>query len=281
MKQYKADLHTHTIASDGALTAEQLVSKAADAGVDIISITDHDSIESLEPARLKGEQVGVEVIPGVELSLNIEERDVHLLAYFFDPANSDFRNYLLSVREARFRRAERIVSALHKLNVNLPFEAVLSKAGSGTIGRFHIALALLELGYVSTYQNAFTKYLGFRAPAYEKNISLPPEELFSLVTGAGGLTFIAHPGKSFSDSVLQTLIKLGVDGIEVIHPSHSPALTNYYRSIASEYCLLESGGSDYHGGERQDDYAFGTVTIPITFVETMRHRLFQTTTILD
>jgi len=273
-EQSRADLHIHTIESDGALTPVELLLKAKEVGLTTISITDHDSVNAVEEAISFGSEIGIQVIPGVELSVTIENRDVHILAYFFDYKNKPLLEYLDYFRKERYKRAEKIVDRLHSLKIPVPFETVLKKANNGSVGRFHIALALLEHGHVKSYNDAFYKYIGDRGPAFEEKVSLRPEELFSLVNHAGGISFIAHPGKLVNEIVLDSLLKAGVDGIEIIHPSHSPELMNYYRSIASEYFLLESGGSDFHGGQRKDDYAFGTVTIPETMVNTMRNRLF-------
>jgi predicted metal-dependent phosphoesterase TrpH len=150
---------------------------------------------------------------------------------------------------------------------------VLEQAGSAAIGRPHIANALVELGLIESYQEAFLRFLGTGRPAYEKKYQISPREAFDLVAAAGGLTFVAHPGNSIDEKILLGLINEGVDGIEVIHPSHSPERVAHFNGIVGEYFLLASGGSDFHGGKRNDREAFGKFTIPEDQVEFMRRRL--------
>jgi len=270
-----ADLHLHTTYSDGTLSPLELLTKAKEVGLNTISITDHDTIGALDEAMEIGTALGIEVIPGVELSTTIDDREFHILGYFFDYHNAELLSYLDYFRSERLKRAEEIVDALNSLKIPLRFETVLKKVQGGSVGRSHIALAMFEGGFVRSYQDAFNKYLGVRCPAYVEKQCTPPEELFAMITRAGGLSFIAHPGKSLNDALLHTFIQSGIDGIEVIHPSHSPGIVQFYRSVINEFFLLESGGSDFHGGERKDDSALGKYTIPLSAVNTMRNRLFQ------
>ncbi|MBM4167202.1 MAG: PHP domain-containing protein [Ignavibacteria bacterium] len=270
-----ADLHLHTTYSDGTLSPFELLTKAKEIGLNTISITDHDTVGALDEAIAIGTAMGIEVISGVEFSSIVEDREFHILGYFFDYKNIELLSYLDYFRSERLKRAEKIVNILHSLKIPLDFDAVVNKVHGDSIGRPHIALALLEGGFVRSYQDAFNKYLGARCPAYIEKQSVPPQELFAMITRAGGLSFVAHPGKFLNDSLLQTLIQSGVDGIEVIHPSHSHGVIQFYRSVINEFFLLESGGSDFHGGERKDDAAFGKYTIPLAKVDTMRNRLFQ------
>ncbi|MBI4429583.1 MAG: PHP domain-containing protein [Ignavibacteriales bacterium] len=270
----RADLHLHTTFSDGALTPQELVKKAQAAGLKAIAITDHDHVGALEEAVDWGKTYGVEVISGLELSATFGEKDIHILAYFFDPTDKNLLEYLEVFRKERLRRAERIVEKLNKINIPITLDSVLKKAGEGSIGRPHIANALLDKGLTGTYHEAFTKYIGTNGPAYEKKFQLSPEEAMRLVTSSGGLSFLAHPGNYTTDAELLDLIRKGMDGIEVVHPSHSESRQEYYRGVVNQYFLLESGGSDYHGGKKNDDYAFGAFSVPLHVVETMRSRLF-------
>lgn len=269
----KADLHLHTTYSDGALTPHDLLNQAARAGLTIVSITDHDNTGALQEAVELGSALGIEVIAGVELSTTVDAQDIHLLAYFIDPANGTLQEHLALFREERLHRAERIVQKLHQLKLPLQFEAVLTRAGNASIGRPHIAAALVDEGLVDNYQAAFARYLGFGKPAYERKYQVPPREAIRMVADAGGLSFIAHPGSSIDERVLLALIKEGVDGIEVVHPSHSGEREGYYRGIAEEYFLLTSGGSDFHGGKRNDLDVLGRYSIPAEVVDVMRRRL--------
>ncbi|MFH0990305.1 MAG: PHP domain-containing protein [bacterium] len=270
----RADLHTHTVYSDGALSSQELVTKAHEAGFAVISITDHDNIGALDEAIGCGTQVGIEVIPGVELSVAFNDRDIHLLAYFIDFKNKDLLDYLTFFQVERFKRAERIVGKLNKLNIPITMDGILKQSGLGSVGRPHIAYALLEGGWTSTYQEAFERFIGVGGPAYEKKYQLAPHEALQLISQAGGLSFLAHPGKYTSEFEISQFIKLGLDGIEVVHPSHDERRKEYYRSVINQYFLLESGGSDFHGGKKNDDYAFGTFTVSMQVVEAMKKRLF-------
>ncbi len=271
---HRADLHLHTIHSDGVYPPSELVDKAKQAGLSVISITDHDNVAGVREGVAAGSQLAVEVIPGVELSTSVDGREVHILGYFIDTENARLAEFLRFLREERLKRAERIVEKLHSLKIPLRLEKVLEKAGEGSVGRPHIAHAMVEEGLADSFQDVFLKYIGFGCSAYVEKNHCNVEETLSMIAGCGGLSFIAHPGNAIPEQVLIRLIKAGVDGIETIHPSHSPDTIARYRGIAMEYFLLESGGSDFHGGRRNDAAALGQFTIPLSNVDTMRRRLF-------
>ena len=270
----KADLHTHTNYSDGALSPYELIKKAHELGLEILGIVDHDTVSAIEDSIEIGSEFGVEIVPGVELSAAIDNREIHIIGYFVDRENEGLAEYLTVSRKDRMRRAKRIVEKLNKINVPLKLEAVLEKAGSAAVGRPHIAHALLDEGLTGSYVEAFSRYIGYGGPAYEKKNSLSPEDTIALVASSGGLSFLAHPGKYTSDAVLHRLIKSGLDGIEVIHPSHTPEEVQHYNGIVDQYFLLASGGSDYHGGKRNDNGALGLYNVPTAWVKEMKKRLF-------
>ncbi|MDE3058642.1 MAG: PHP domain-containing protein [Bacteroidota bacterium] len=268
----KADLHTHTNRSDGIYSPDELIRKAHSKGIVILGITDHDNLGAFPRAIEFGASLGVEVIPGVELSANVAEKEIHILGYFVDFTNGRLLEYLKLLRDERAKRAVRIVEKLNQLNIPLKFESVQRRAGSGAIGRPHIAMVLVDEGFVSDYQTAFNRYIGFGCPAYEKKFNLAPAEACSLIASAGGLSFLAHPGRSVDDKLLKTLIKSGLDGIEVVHPSHNENLVSHYRGIAARNFLLESGGSDFHGGKDNDDDVLGSYYIDISRVDEMKRK---------
>ena len=270
----RADLHLHTAHSDGALTPLELVDKARAAGLCTISITDHDNVGALDPAIEYGKNVGVEVIPGLELSAAMGDKDVHILAYFVDYKDKNLLDYLTFFRYERKKRAERIVEKLNKINIPITFESVQEQAGIGSLGRPHIASVLVEEGFIDSYHEAFAKYIGFGGPAYEKKFQLSPEEAIRLISQSGGLSFLAHPGKYTSELELAQLIKAGLDGIEVVHPSHNEMRQEHYRGVVNQYFLLESGGSDFHGGKKNDDGVLGMYWVPMHVVQAMKKRLF-------
>ena len=270
----KADLHTHTICSDGALSPYELVKKAKAQGLSIISISDHDSVAAIPDALEFGKEFGVEIISGVELSANFEDKEVHILGYFVDYKSQRLLDYLTFFRHERIKRAERIVAKLNSLQVPLRIESVMEHAGTGSVGRPHIAAAMVDEGHTKSYQESFDRYIGNGGPAYERKFQFSPAEAVQLIASSGGLSFLAHPGRYTTDGMLQHLIKAGIDGIEVIHPSHSPEHVAHYRGVASEYYLLESGGSDFHGGKKNDDGSLGSFFVDENKVDTMKRRLF-------
>jgi len=269
----KADLHLHTTFSDGALSPSELLERARQAGLTAISITDHDHTGGLDEAADLAGKNGIVVVPGVELSTIVGEADVHILGYFINHRDSRLQEYLELFRKERRKRAERIVEKLNGMHIPLTLAAVLRRAGAGSVGRPHIATALVEEGLIGTYQEAFSKYIGFGKPAYEKKYLISPREAIALVAAAGGLSFLAHPSTFINEEVLQEIIDAGIDGIEVVHPSHSPELVAHYSAIVSEYFLLASGGSDFHGGKRNDRESFGKYFISTEYVDMMRRRL--------
>ena len=272
----KADLHIHTNHSDGFYTPKEIVLMAKENGVDTISITDHDNLSVINEASEFGKDLGIDVISGVEISSDIRDKEVHILAYFIEPENEEVERYLSFFREERKKRAVRIVNRLRSIGIPLTMDDVMEKAATSAIGRPHIAQALLEKGFVNSYFEAFNKYIGNAGPAYEKKVHLSPQSAVKIISDAGGLSFIAHPN-NMPEDILKELIEAGIDGIEVYHPSHSPQHIKFYKGIVNEYFLLESGGSDLHGGKREDEKNFGRYYAGPTAVEAMRKRLLKNT----
>lgn len=270
----RVDLHMHTNYSDGQHTPEELIVKVKDAGIDVISITDHDTVDGIFEAVEAGKKYGIEVIPGLEISSDIRDREVHILAYFFDPTNKELEEYLRFFRAERIKRAVRIIEKLNALGLSLTLDDVMEIAKNSAVGRPHIAKAMVSKKLVSNYFEAFSKYIGNGCPAYERKVHVSPRSAFKIISDAGGLSFIAHPGP-LPDVIMIELIEAGLDGIEVIHPSHLPHQVNHYRGIVNEYFLLESGGSDFHGGERNDYGNLGKYCIAYSKVEAMRKQIIR------
>ena len=272
----KADLHLHTFYSDGKLSPEELIQRAKLSGLDALSITDHDSVEGVEEAMHYGRINDIEIIPGVELSSEYKGQEVHVLGYFMDYKEPRFLHYLASFREKRLKRAEKMVERLNSMNIKITIDDVLSKArGNAAIGRPHIAFALMAANVVSNYNEAFFKYLGDNKTAYVKKPNISTSEAVKLISDTGGLSFVAHPGKTIRDNLIIELIEQGVDGIEIIHPSHTRDDIAYFLDITGQYFLLESGGSDFHGGRMNDDLILGNYYIPVSKVNAMKNRLFS------
>jgi len=266
------DLHIHTNHSDGFYSPKEIVDFARRHELEIISITDHDNLAAIKEAQAYGKQFGIEVIPGLEISSDVRDKEIHILAYLFDVDNEELGRYLIFFRQERVKRAIRMVEKLNEIGLNITIDDVLSIAKNSAVGRPHVAQALVAKGLVSSYFEAFYKYIGNGCPAYEKKVHLSPQSAFKIISDAGGLSFIAHPG-NMSEALIKELIDDGVDGIEVVHPSHSSQLVKYYKGIVNEYFLLESGGSDFHGGKREDEKSFGKFTINRSIVTAMQRRL--------
>ncbi len=272
-KNYKrVDLHLHSFYSDGVLSPEQLVAAAEKAGLCAISLTDHDTVGGIGEAVQHGDTLGVEVIPGVELSTTERGLDTHILGYFIDKDNTLLADHLEFFRQQRIKRAKKIVDKLNMLGCVLTFEEVKKKSASGSIGRPHIAQVLYDRGYVTSMNEAFWRYLGDNKSAFEPKYRISTLEAILMIKKAGGLSFLAHPGCEIPENLIIEFIKKGLNGIEVIHPKHSQREIEYYRGLVRQYTILESGGSDYHSS-MGDQAEIGKYALPYSIVEKMKEYL--------
>lgn len=242
-----ADLHIHTTASDGLDSPEKVVKKAAILGLSAIAITDHDTINGIDAALVVAKNAQPEVIPGVELSTEMDDKEIHILGYFIDPANPDLIALLEKLQESRFKRAEKMVKKLNSLGYHVSMEAVLDRAGEAAPGRPHLARALVEKGYVPSVSAAFNSLLGYKMPGYVERYKLSPQEAIANIRAAGGLAAWAHPFLSGKDSLLTSLISSGLQGLEVYHPDQNSSQSGHYRQLAKIHRLFVCGGSDFHG----------------------------------
>jgi 3',5'-nucleoside bisphosphate phosphatase len=269
----KGDMHMHTTYSDGTFTPEAVVRKAAEHSLAAVAITDHDSVHGVTEAIETGRAIGIDVIPGIELSAMTGGQEVHILGFFIDYRDEKLLEYLRFFRAERVKRAREMVKRLNELDIPVTLDTILENAEIKSIGRPHVAAAVLETGHVKTYLEVFHKYIGFGCPAYVEKHRLDVKDAIQLITRAGGLSFIAHPNDSIRDTVLFDIIKAGIDGIETVHPSISKSKTAYYRGITQEYFLLESGGSDFHGNRPVDEENIGRYGVPVECIDAMRKRL--------
>ncbi|HQY21986.1 MAG TPA: PHP domain-containing protein [Ignavibacteria bacterium] len=275
MTNYKADLHLHTNYSDGVLSPSKLIDLAKKNDLSVISITDHDNVNGIEEAIEYGNSVGIQVIPGVEISADIDDNEIHILGYFIDHKNPEFLDFLKNSRQMRIERNEKIVNKLNDLGSKINFDDILKKVGSQTsLGRPHIAMELYDEGFVKTYYEAFFKYIGDDKTAYVRKSNPDAKEVIEMISKCKGLSFIAHPGKYIRDEKLLKLTEHGLDGIEVVHPSHDKESMAYFNKIISEKFLLSSGGSDFHGGIKNDSSSLGKFCISGTEIQNMKRRLF-------
>ena len=255
-----ADLHTHTLCSDGKQSPEALVNRAAERGIQVLAVTDHDTVEGVAPAVAAAEKVGCRLVPGMELSATLEEREIHLLAYGIEPDHPGLDRHLASMQEARQERAWAIVDRLRETGVEVEDEQLRSDIASvHAVGRPHVAAALVRAGYVDTERAAFEQYLGAGQLGDVAKPAFAAADALSLIHEAGGVGVLAHPGHWLSGRQVRQLVEKGLDGLETSHPSHDASLRGYYERLAQGYDLLTTGGSDYHGRTANEETRFGTV----------------------
>ncbi len=271
----KADLHIHTTASDGKSSPEEILTLAGRLGLEVIAITDHDTIRGYSEAAEAAEKYGVEVISGIEITADFGGRECHLLAYAFDPGHSAIRRLCLLHRKARIERGKWILEQLSRKGLELDIEEVKAEANWGNVGRPHIASLLVKKGYVASSREAFMRYLSDRALGPIENDYYPHDEVIGRVREAGGATVLAHPGQLYSPLERELFAGAGIDGIEVYHPSHDDRTREELKAFAEEHDLLITGGSDFHGSP--DDYRgrFGVETIRRSLADRLVRRAQQ------
>ncbi|MFG2990106.1 PHP domain-containing protein [Streptomyces sp. NPDC048257] len=251
----RIDLHAHSTASDGTDTPAELVRNAAAAGLDVVALTDHDTVHGYGEA-LAALPAGLTLVTGAELSCRLDGIGVHMLAYLFDPQEPELARERELVRDDRAPRARTMIGKLQGLGVDVTWEQVARIAGDGSVGRPHIATALVELGVVPTVSDAFTpEWLADGGRAYAEKHELDPFEAVRLVKAAGGVTVLAHPaaakrGRCVSESAIAALAAAGLDGIEVDHMDHDAGTRARLRGLSGEVGLLTTGSSDYHGSRK-------------------------------
>jgi predicted metal-dependent phosphoesterase TrpH len=240
------DLHLHSTASDGTSAPEVVVLAARDAGLRALALTDHDTVEGIATARDAAKAAGLELVPGVELSAYEGTDEVHILGLHIVQLDA-MRDSLAVFREARRERAAGIVRLLNGLGVRITFDDVLAVAGDAAMGRPHVARAMVENGWAMDLRDAFDRYLGAGRPAYldKRRVSIP--EAIELIHQCGGIAVLAHPGPESTHERIERLAAMGLDGLEVIHPSHSADDRARLLSLTKHLNLVPSGGSDSHG----------------------------------
>jgi len=248
----RIDLHTHSTASDGTDSPAELVRAAGAAGLDVVALTDHDTVGGHAEA-LAALPAGLTLVTGAELSCRLDGVSLHMLAYLFDPAEPELARERELVRDDRVPRAQGMVRKLQELGVPVTWERVAEIAGDGAVGRPHIATAMVEAGVVDTVSDAFTaEWIAGDGRAYVDKHELNPFDALRLIKGAGGVAVFAHPlavkrGRCVPESAVAALAEAGLDGIEADHMDHDPATRAHLHGLAAELGLLATGSSDYHG----------------------------------
>ncbi|HHU91858.1 MAG TPA: PHP domain-containing protein [Halanaerobiaceae bacterium] len=248
-----ADLHLHSIYSDGSCTPARLIELAREKGLDTVALADHDTVAGIGEMIEAGAEKGIQVIPAIEFSTYQGEVELHILGYFIDYSSPSFQAEIKKLYEKRKERAAGMIARLNELGVRLSYQEVRNLAGSDYIGRSHIARAMVEAGHIREMKDAFSsEYIGNGGQAYLPKYKLDTAETIQLIHEYGGLAVLAHPyyvnGRDFMDKEgIEVLVKYGLDGLEVYHSKHSREATAYYLQIARELGLLVSGGSDFHG----------------------------------
>lgn len=263
-------MHVHTTASDGADTPKEVVGKALRKGLSAIAISDHDTLAGVTEAMEAAAGFRLEVISGVEVNTYYQGMEIHVLGYFIDPNNEEFITTLRDLQDERLVRAEKMVNKLKELGLGIKMSRVMELSGDGTLGRPHIARALLEKKYVSSLQEAFNQYIGAGKPAYVPRDKLTPAEAIQLIIKAKGVPVLAHPGLSKADSLLPDLIKTGLKGLEVWHKNHTPLMVEHYYKLTKEYGLIATGGSDYHGAHHDTCNELGAAVAPYESVKKLK-----------
>ncbi|MFW5790760.1 MAG: PHP domain-containing protein [Bacillota bacterium] len=264
-----ADLHLHTTASDGNISAKETIDIAYQRGLDYISITDHDSVDSLEEALLYSKNTDIKVIPGIEINSDFLDTEVHVLGYFIDYKSKDLLNLLKTIKNSRIKRSEKMLKKLNEiLNINLEMEDLTDLVEGEIITRAHIAALLNKKRIVKNNDEAFDKYIGSKAPAYVKRDYITPAEAVEVIKKAGGIPVLAHPGRiDYEGFSFEDLLDFNFEGIEVFYPAHSSLEEEKFLKESLKRKLLVTGGSDNHGPGKGHKNLIGKVRLPKRFLK--------------
>lgn len=265
----RVDLHTHSTASDGRLSPAEVIRKAAESGLTVVALTDHDTVDGIEPALAAAKTFPwLTVIPGVEISTDVPEGEVHMLGYFIDYTHPELEATLRRMRLSRLGRAQGMITKLGNLGLPIEWERVKEIAGGGSVGRPHLAQAMLEKGYITSIKEAFDKYIAWGKPAYVARDKMTPVEAVTLILRANGLPVLAHPlFIKDPEAMVITLKAAGLVGIEAYYDSYTAEEINRLVTLAKRYRLIATGGSDYHGLDTSTETMIGGAAVPIASAE--------------
>jgi predicted metal-dependent phosphoesterase TrpH len=275
----RLDFHLHTTHSDGSCTPAEVIALAAKAGVTALAITDHDITTGIPEATAAGNDRGIEIIPGIEISSLLGSSELHMLGYFLDYQNTRLNEQLIRLRESRHRRNPQIIERLQAAGIDITYDEVRALAGTDAVGRPHIARVLMEKGVVSSAKEAFDQWLADGRPAYVQRELPTPAEAIHWIKEAKGLAVLAHPTwvkttEGTLSDLVRTLKADGLDGVEVHYSTHTARQTRDYLALAKQQGLLVTGGSDFHGLTKPDievGIGKGSLHIPNSLLDTMKN----------
>ncbi len=271
-KEQYIDLHIHTHFSDGSFSPQEVVEGAIKNSLLAISITDHDSLEGIAPALIASRKYQLEIVPGVELTAEVDNKEVHILGYYIDQDDKGLQDKLKMLRRVRAERAEKMIEKLQELGVGISFSKVEEMAKGGAMGRLHLARVILQAGYVNSLEEVFKKYIGEGGPAYIKKYRFTPEEAMRLIVAGGGIPVLAHPVLLRDDGLIPRLVEEGLRGIEVYCTNHNSESSLRYEELACRYDLIPTGGSDCHGLAKSEAL-MGKVKVPYSCLERLKRCL--------
>lgn len=266
------DLHMHSTYSDGLHSVEELIDMGVARNLTSMAITDHDNIDSWDAGHTYAQDQGLELIPGIEISAVHEGKDIHILGYYFDPTNLNLNVQMQEASKIRASRIKQIIKKLATLDVNISYDKVKSFSKNGVLGRPHIAMALVQEEYVSSFVEAFNRYLGDGAAAFVEKQGLTVEQSLQLIQRAGGISVMAHPYKTNADDLIPSMVQMGLGGIETYCHTQKGNIGRKYREIAKRYQLVCSGGSDFHG-DVGGGATIGSLKIPNSVTQDLKNKL--------
>lgn len=257
------DLHTHTTASDGTLSPGNLIKTAVKCGVRLMSVTDHDTLSGLPEALEVSKDFALDLIPGIEISIDLAEDHVHVLGLFIDINNKALQTKLITLKKERTDRTVKMLEKLGEFGMNPGIEKVLEQAGGDSIGRLHIARAMAQKGFVKETQEAFDNYLKAGCPCYVPRAKINLKEAVQLILDANGIPVLAHPGliENFS-TLFPVILEAGIMGMEVFYSKHNPSQTDFFYKTALSNNLIITAGSDFHSPDKDGGIKLGMSGIP-------------------
>ena len=265
-----ADLHLHTIYSDGTYTPQELVKESKRVGLSAIAVVDHDTIDGITPTMNAGRLEGLEVLSGIELSAEYLGKEIHILGYLIDHESPQLKIQLDKLKNNRIERIYKIIAKLkEETGVVLNPESVFKIGNGGAVGRLHVARAMVKEGLVGSISEAFQRYIGDRCPGYVLGFKFTPSQAIKLIKDIGGIPVLAHPYIIRNDDIIAEFVKEGIMGLEVYYPEHTQGMINFYVEFCRKNNLLLTGGSDCHGAAKPE-VRIGSLKIPYELVDKLK-----------